>query len=271
VRAGESASEALRRWAASKIYFFDTYVGAALIAAERGLIHVNGLRRIAERAKRDLEALRAPPASSPTTASSPAKRGAAATAAAALSSISIDDSTSNTPRKAEHGAHSVAAHSLSASLWEKRRVELNTDLARANALLAERGVPIVDLLSAVCLHGVGAYVTCAPLPGVARVASFRPLENMYELEMLSISANARLFTCQLERLAPASIVGARVRSRYGDGTVFAHRAEDNIHSIRLDAGGGELHCLPRAFSLIRSVPSRVGATAATKQRAWALW
>lgn len=194
----ETPARALQRWAEHRIYFFDTYVGAALIAAQHGLVHTSGLRRVALRVFADfleIAPLTAAPLSSPATvtatatssptSSSTSISNSAPTAAATLppsSSASllaaapaISPLTSPSSPPASHSAHHTP---LSAESREARRLELNADLAAANALLLDRGLPAVDLLEAERLFADGAYVTCATFSGVARVIDFQPVRTL---------------------------------------------------------------------------------------------
>lgn len=93
-------------WRNKGIVFFDTFIGAALHAAQNGLIRMRGLRRVAIAAKDDFER---------------------------ISWKSID-------------------------AQEPKRLELNDDLAQANAVLKANNEAPVTLLPAVCEHPVGTEV-----------------------------------------------------------------------------------------------------------------
>jgi hypothetical protein len=197
-REDDSPQTALARWERSRIFFFNTYVGAALIAIQRGLMHVNALSRVADKAKLGLYRLTEPP----------------------------------TRTSKRRGSYRDAL--VSPAQWEERRVELNTDLISANALLESRGLPAIELVGARRRFLDGAFVHC--LGGDARVLSFQAIDAIYDVQPLW-DAGVSSLSYRQDQLTAIVVVGHRVRTTSGDGVIVSANEDDDgkqTFSVRLD-------------------------------------
>ena len=207
------------------IYFFGTYIGAALQAYRLGMIHINGLRRVAMAARRDFLRI-----------------------FCKFDLIAFQTANSKTDKW------------LAATAIEQRRIELNLDIALVNEVLAFFNLFLVPLIDAFCYCPVGAFIIVPPFPNPLKIINFRGTDGMYLCEFIDWpnrrssvgNKNFTLFTKQF--LSFKRYIKGKLRSRvvtlFGTGVLTSTRPKDGMHEIELAQSLGVVNCLADQFEVI---------------------
>lgn len=246
---GYPSWQAIQTLQQKDVVFFSTYIGAAVEAFKRNMIHPQGLKRIMVDASCYFIELR--PSLRTRLLQSASKR------------------TNNNPVLLQEQYHLAQAH------LESLRQELNIDMESANELLVSYGLEALPWIPAECLYHVGSSVE-TPW-GVGIVERFDPSYGIYTVALTSwmlngvnaAVANHPSITCA-PSLAPCArayvhgrdlsfhtkgMPGDAVLTRFGTGILQQIREESGIHVVKLTEWG-------HAASLVPLVPNPSGAAAA---------